>query len=272
MPWRNSLSLLSFSFAAAVLAGCGHVGGAPSAPVEAPLNVQSVAFMTTMPATENVGAGQMYNGLQDTFSPHDGDSTTGGHGPLNSTLDGIQCASTMADSGYHIHFFLGIVRNGQQYALPDGIGFANPSGHEITYGVPNQEEYVVPPPGQTQGCYYRVHTHDSSGVIHVELPNPTGTLKVQNSYVKLGQLLAIWGHRVTSSSFDTLGGPVRVVTSGQRYQGGTSTGRISNTTYTYYGLDLNQIPIYSHEVIWLLVGSGNPAPQQLPSIVYYEEY
>lgn len=199
MHSRGIFSIVTMGVAAAVLTACGgHAGVAPSVPVDnTPLTQQSVGFMTALPTTEYVGAGQTRNGVDGLFSPIDGDSPTGGHGPLNSTLDGIMCASTMANSGYHIHFFLGIVRNGSQYALPDGIGFANPKQQEITYnGIPNQEEYVVPPSGQRYGCYYRMHTHDTSGVVHVEMPQ---AYYIKSSVTKLGQLFAVWGHHVTTS-------------------------------------------------------------------------
>lgn len=270
----RSLSLsVALAVAAAVLSACNSNRNASIAPVPEQLSPQSVgaAVATPMPVTEGVGSGKVW-GVDDFFKPIDGDSTSGGHGPLGSSLNGIACDSSMANSGYHVHFFLGIIVNGRQYALPDGVGLADPKQVEITYGVPNQEEYVVPPPGQKSGCYYRLHTHDPSGVVHAELPNPSGTLKVQNSYVKLGQFFSVWGHKVTTTSFDTFGGPVTVITSGQRYQGGTSSGEIYKSSYTRYTGDPNLIPIYSHEVIWLEVGSGNPSPSQLPNIVFYQEY
>lgn len=272
---RASLSsVLCIGAAVAALAGCrGGIGGAPTAPVPDQPSLQSVAATlpspTPWPVTEGVGSGSTHVGSDDLFSPTDGDSPSGGHGPAGSTLSGIRCDTSMSNSGYHIHFFLGIAVNGRQYALPDGAGIADPGG-EITYnGIPNQTEYTR---AGSAGCFYRLHTHDWTGVVHVELPDPNHLLSVKSSQVKLGQFLAIWGHKVSTTSFDTLGGPVKVVTSGQRYQGGIPSGEVYSSSYSYYTGDPNLIPVYSHEVIWLLVGSGNPTPQKLPNIVYYQEY
>jgi len=225
----------------------------------------------------SVGFGQT-NGLDDQFTnpydshqPNDGDSQNGGHGPLGSNVDGITCDASMADSGYHVHFFIGLYVNGQQIAVPDGVGMSEPSGEATFNNVPNQTEYVYPSPGSTQGCYYGMHTHDPSGVVHVEVPNPNN-VPITQSMTTLGQFLDIWGQSIDLVHFGQYNGPVTIYTSGQTYRGGQNNGYVYSYTYSQFTGDPMQMPIYSHEVIWIMVGSGNPALNQLPNVDFFEEY
>jgi len=39
--------------------------------------------------------------------------------------------------------------------------------------------------------------------------------------------------------------------------------------YTQYTGDINQIPLYSHQVIWILIGSGNPTGSSLPNVNFW---
>jgi hypothetical protein len=61
-----------------------------------------------------------------------------------TTSDGIQCAAGMAET-YHVHTHLAIIKDGEMLALPANIGI----------------------PGS---CNYEMHTHDLTGVIHMEAP------------------------------------------------------------------------------------------------------
>jgi hypothetical protein len=63
----------------------------------------------------------------------------------------------------HIHMHLSIYVNDERIVLPGGVGIH--VGH-----------------GRT--CYYWLHTHDSSGVVHVEAPS-------QHTFI-LGDFLTIW--------------------------------------------------------------------------------
>jgi hypothetical protein len=66
--------------------------------------------------------------------------------PSYPVVDDIACQS-MEQLAYHIHAHLSIYINGQLSPLPANLGIA-PDG----------------------SCYYWLHTHDSSGVIHIESP------------------------------------------------------------------------------------------------------
>lgn len=69
----------------------------------------------------------------------------------------------------HIHSHLDILINGQKIIVPANIG--------------------IPP----QGGITPVHTHDTSGIIHVETPDP-------HAIYSLGQFFDIWGVKLTNSS------------------------------------------------------------------------
>ncbi|MBV9613961.1 MAG: hypothetical protein JO031_00725 [Ktedonobacteraceae bacterium] len=73
---------------------------------------------------------------------------------------------------YHIHAHLTMYINGQQFALPAKIGIAS-----------------------DQSCYYWLHTHDSSGVIHIESPS-------QKTFT-LGTFFQEWSARFPQIQYPT---------------------------------------------------------------------
>jgi hypothetical protein len=97
-------------------------------------------------------------------------SGTASAGPV---IDGVQC-NTNEQLVYHIHSHLTIYDAGQPVTVPQGIGI-----------------------DQKHGCLYWLHTHDTTGVIHVESPS-------QKQY-PLGNFLDIWGQELTETSFLTHG-------------------------------------------------------------------
>lgn len=144
--------------------------------------------------------------------PHfqQGNSPAGGHG---DPVDGIQCLG-MEGQGLHIHAHLALFANGKQYEIPQLLG-----------GTPTP----------TGGCLYWIHTHDGSGIIHVESPqvvSPEG-----NGFYTLGNLFDIWGEPVGPNGVAGFTGPVTAYLNGQPYTG-----------------DLHDIPLVSHQQIVLEVG------------------
>jgi hypothetical protein len=83
--------------------------------------------------------------------------------PAYQPVDGIYC-DQLEQTGYHIHAHLTIYINGQQVAIPQGVGIAT-----------------------DQSCLYWLHTHDSTGVIHIEAP--------QKAALTLENFLDIWGQQ-----------------------------------------------------------------------------
>lgn len=200
------------------------------------------------------------NGKDMVFTPPVADGPNGGHGPVNTTLDGVTCAKTMS-SNYHIHVFVGLYVNGAEYAIARGVGVVeplNPNAMDILYA--------------TQ-CFYYTHTHDSTGIFHIEDYNNGVVEKpATTSKYNTGQLFAIWGITVNQNQFGQFAGPLRVFTSGQvyRYIDPQNGGTIPESRLTQWTGDPAAIPLYDHEVIWYMVGPNYPAA--LPSINYAGGY
>jgi hypothetical protein len=213
-------------------------------PSASPTIVMSASF-------EHANQGSVV-GQPDMFTPPSGDTPSGGNG---GPVDGITCDPVMSDN-YHVHVFVGIYVNGTQLALPIALGMVNP-------GAP-LNGFI-----NTAQCFYHIHTHDSSGIVHVEDPDPNGVPRTGTLYT-LKNVLDVWGITVNGTQVGQFQGPVVVLTSGQVYRGDQNGGEVPSSTYTFYGGDPNGIPLYSHEVIWLLVGPTYPA--SLDGISFYTEF
>lgn len=221
-------------------------------------------FKSSAPNTHN-------NGGEGNLMPGDPGALPqgGGQGPVGSgAVDGITCDSTMSNV-YHVHAFIGLYVNGQEIAIPDAVGLVNPNGESPAAGNTdywkNQEIYA--------SCYYHIHTHDASGLIHVEDPDPSGT-PITGTLFTTGNFFDEWGLSVAGDHFGPFQGVVSVYTSGQFSRNvsscaGTAPCEVGATNYTLWTGDPTQIPLYSHEVIWFEVGTGNPAPIRLPGINFW---
>jgi hypothetical protein len=141
------------------------------------------------------------------------------------TVDGVSCQLT-EQVAYHIHQHLAIFVNGAAKTVRAGIG--------IPGGTPVQ--------GDVAGgrCIYWLHTHDASGVIHVESPT-------QRDYT-LGQFFDIWGWPLTASQVGASTGKVTTFVNGKEFSG-----------------DPRSITLTPHEMIQLDVGQVvPPRPYQFP--------
>jgi hypothetical protein len=134
----------------------------------------------------------------------------GGHGQV---VDGISCGA-MEYSTLHVHSHLAIFYNGKQMQVPQYIGLA---------------------PNLAGGCLYWIHTHDASGIIHIEAPDISPP---QGGPYTLGMLFDIWGEPLTSSNVAGLSGPVTAYVNGMKYDG-----------------DLRTIPMRAHQQIVLEIGT-----------------
>lgn len=79
-----------------------------------------------------------------------------------TAVDGVACARTEA---YHKHAMVSIYRNGTRLALPSSIGRAL--------------------------CHYEMHTHDGSGIVHIEADAPKS--------FTLGQFFSLWGQALSAA-------------------------------------------------------------------------
>lgn len=144
----------------------------------------------------------------------------GPNGGVNSPVDGIPCDTLPDAEHYHVH--LSLIVNGQQVAIPLAIGIDTPF-------VTNNEAIA----GK---CFYWLHTHDNTGIIHVE-PSETG------HQFTLGQFFDIWGEALSSTGVAGQNGTVNVYVDGKRYTG-----------------DPRAIQFAAHQQITLEVGSPVVAP------------
>jgi hypothetical protein len=154
-----------------------------------------------------------------------GDSSAGGQG---APVDGIACDTTTPVQ--HIHVHLTLIANGQQRAIPLAVGVDDPF---------ILQNFVV-----AAGCYYWLHTHDATGIVHIEAPVTTT--------FNLGQFFAIWGEPLAS---DNVAGFT-----------GTVTAYVDSTLYTG---DLGAIDFQEHRQITLIVGT---VPDTIPMYAFPADY
>ena len=130
----------------------------------------------------------------------------GGHG---QQVDGIPCDSS-EQLTYHVHAHLTILDNGQLVTIPANTGI-------------------------TGSCFYWLHTHDTTGVIHIEAP-------VERPFT-LSQFFDIWGQTLTDANVAGHHGAVTAYVDQKPYTG-----------------DIDSIPLKDHESITLEVGTTTPPP------------
>ncbi|WP_051941178.1 hypothetical protein [Phaeacidiphilus oryzae] len=140
------------------------------------------------------------------------------------TIDGRVGSNNMEQTAYHIHAHLQIYVNGQQRLVPYGVGIVPP------YQIQNNgSSYFV---GGGSKFYY-LHTHDETGVLHIESPN-------EQKYT-LGDFFGVWGQQLSSSQVGPAKGTVTAYVNGKKISGNPS-----------------DITLTSHENIQLNVGKVMP--------------
>jgi hypothetical protein len=142
-------------------------------------------------------------------------STSGGSQPqaqsqAGHTVDGIQCQQS-EQLAYHIHSHLAIYADGNQRPVNQGIGIAPPQQTQQT----QQGTFVT-----GGSCLYWLHTHDSSGIIHVESPT-------QKTYT-LGNFFDIWGQTLSPQQVGSSKGAVVAYVNGQPYSGNPRNIQLNN--------------------------------------------
>jgi hypothetical protein len=138
-------------------------------------------------------------------------------------VDGIE-AGSMEQLLFHIHAHLAIYVHGQQKFVPYGIGIVPPYQLQNTAGG----AFVA---GGSK--FYWLHTHDETGIIHIESP--------QHRTFTLGDLFDIW-HQPLSPT-----------------QTGPATGQVAVLVNNHpVGGDPRAIPLAAHDVIQLNVDTAEP--------------
>jgi hypothetical protein len=107
---------------------------------------------------------------------------TGLQAATGQTVDNISCTSG-EQLTVHYHADLQIYVNGQLQTMPAGVGIVLPDGTNSPHLTSN---------GATS-CIYSLHTHDTSGIVHIESPD--------NRSYTLGNLFDIWGQQLSTTQF-----------------------------------------------------------------------
>ena len=158
------------------------------------------------------------------------DTKTGGQG---KPVDGITCRKELLNT-YHHHVHLSIFYNGTQLAAPEGVGIL---------GVPGKNPKFI----YHGTCFYWLHTHDKTGIIHIE-PSNADTFNLK-------QFFDIWGEPLSLTQ-------VADLTVG-------SLGVYINGVYEP-GQDPSLIQFYPFEEITLVVNS--PTPDWIPNYLFPPGY
>ncbi|MGF7239190.1 MAG: hypothetical protein ACQSGP_30170 [Frankia sp.] len=125
----------------------------------------------------------------------------------------------------HIHAHLAVYVNGQAKVIPYGIGIVPP----YTLDTSGSSPFV------TNGtCFYWLHTHDETGIVHIEAP-------VKEATLTLGEVFDEWRQPLSTTQVGPAKGKVTAVVDGKTYAG-----------------DPRAVPLTAHEVIQLSVGTVVP--------------
>jgi hypothetical protein len=177
--------------------------------IAAALVIAIAAYFFAHQASSQKGQGSASAGANQTQAANDGSDN-----PAYAPLAGIPCQSS-EQLTYHVHAHLSIYINGQPVQVPQYIGIASDGS-----------------------CFYWLHTHDTSGIIHIEAPS-------QQTFT-LGTFFQLWSER-----FPQLQYPIQLdQTAGwQAYVDGKS-----------YTGDFHSIPLRPHALITLAYNSPGIKP------------
>ena len=172
--------------------------------------------------------------------------------------DGTTCQVTdeqqqAGQPTYWQHVFVGIFYNGAEEALPQAIGMQDPVAP--TQGTPAHpnNNYEV----ENEGCEYNVHTHDYSGLVHIEDTTYPQSDTFIPPYADLQTLFDLWGASLDMNNglvagSSTLAGSAAIYTG---LPSGQKNGNDIVTSYTPFTGPLNTLAFQHHLVIWIVIGS-----------------
>lgn len=120
----------------------------------------------------------------------------------------------------HIHIHVAVYDDGVQVTVPAGIGVGRPWGFDGTGFLANGS------------CFAWMHTHDTTGVVHIVTP--------QESRFTLGQLFSVWGQPLGLGGAFNYSGDIAVLVDG-RHIGGNPRA-IPLTQYENVVIELGKPP------------------------------
>jgi hypothetical protein len=221
----------------------GDMTSAPEATASQAIYPNAIGNIDTYPGAVDGESGH--------YTPDVGNYADGGQG---STVDGIGCYPTMVQDEYHVHIYLGIIYNGKLIANPAGMGMVKPG--TAVKGYINSAH-----------CFYRVHMHDSSGIVHIELARSLSELPYSaTAPFPLKTILDVWGVPHSATSFGPFSGPIHI------YTGNVPAKTLVVSSYQPYTDTMDSIKLRSHEVIWIEIGTKYYTQTQLPSVQFYMEF
>jgi len=207
----------------ASLAGCGGTGQTPAV---SPIGGQAPARHAVTPNATPTPIQLVLGGtIGDVVFP-DGDTATGGQG---QPIQGINCRKELLNQ-FHHHVHLSLFVNGEQIALPKGTGMKNPHHNAFIYHA---------------DCFYFLHTHDQTGIIHIE-PRTQTTFTLKNYF-------AVWGEPLDTNGFAGYTGTVSVYIDGVLQP----------------GVDPRTVQFTPFEQITLVIGTP---PDWIPSYIFPPGY
>ncbi len=124
------------------------------------------------------------------------------HQATGGAVDSVVKSDAMEALAYHIHAHLQIYVNGTQKNIPYGIGIVPPYSLDSSSGSP----FVS---GGSK--FYYLHTHDETGVIHVESPT-------KRQYT-LGNFFDVWNQPLSTGQVGPNKGTVTVYVDGKVFTG-----------------------------------------------------
>lgn len=146
-------------------------------------------------------------------------------GADNNEFDGMPCSFNIPRD-YHVHAWVGFYLNGELLALPGNIGIV---------------------PKDPARCFYPMHTHDTSGKVHVEWTD-------QGNFT-LGRLFGIWGQPLSDTDVAGLTGmPIQLFV--------VQDGTVTEVTEGWADIELT-----SKTMIHFVVGTH---PTELVNVTYAE--
>jgi len=129
------------------------------------------------------GCGSSSDSTSSTPSTPQATATTSNGAPV---IDNIKCEPEHLETHYHAH--LTLLRNGKQVKVPAFIGID--FKHQ---------------------CLYWLHTHDATGIMHIESPDT-------RTYT-LGQWFDVWGKPLSKTQADGLKGKLKFFLDKKEYTG-----------------------------------------------------
>lgn len=144
-----------------------------------------------------------------------------GNVKVGQTVDGIPCGA-MEVTTYHVHAHLTVYINGSQSTIPAGVGIADPAV--------DARGFVG-----SGTCFMWLHTHDNTGIIHIEAPS--------EQTFTLSQFFDIWGKTLSSTQLEDTKGSVTAYVDGKKVNGNPG-----------------DIKLVNHESIVLMVGKSVSVP------------